>query len=272
MHLMHNNKIIHRNIKSENILIDNNDKLHLFNFDYCAKESENTKSSTLGTYEYLAPEIIQNLSYGREVDIWGLGVLLYELLHGESPFKTNVNGENKEIFKKNVKNKIRVKENLSDECKDLIKKMLTKDQNKRIKIEEIFAHPWIEKMQNPKHIDSKNIKPEIKKQFQEENKTEIDLSTQQNSIISNALSEKKKHKSKHVRSQSTLTGDSQQQSTYFNCINKTNTITELDRLSFALKQNKSKNNSPTKQETTKTPANTNFIVNMLNIFKCDFSS
>ena len=85
------------------------------------------KSYICGTFEYIAPEFIKELPYNQGLHVWSLGVLLYELTHGFSPYEvdeeSNGNDSNyyNEVFKNILKNNLLVNENLSDNCKDLIK-------------------------------------------------------------------------------------------------------------------------------------------------------
>ena len=87
---------MHRDIKPENLLIDQFWNIKLCDFGWAA-ENINTKRATFcGTYEYMAPEMVFNSHYDYRVDIWALGVLLYEMIHGCAPFKGNSVNEVKE--------------------------------------------------------------------------------------------------------------------------------------------------------------------------------
>lgn len=83
---LHLNNIIHRDIKPENILLDRDFFVKLCDFGCAINSSQESKqTSVCGTYEYMAPEVVDNpLQQGHtsKVDIWGLGVLFYEMLHG----------------------------------------------------------------------------------------------------------------------------------------------------------------------------------------------
>lgn len=74
-----------------------------------------------GTYEFMAPEILENQGYDYRVDIWSLGILLYELLHGYSPFKGN---QVNEVFTNIKKARISFRADIDSDVKDLITKIL----------------------------------------------------------------------------------------------------------------------------------------------------
>ena len=80
---LHDNDVIHRDIKPENILLFDNDEVKLCDFGWSIKCVDRLPGGSFtGTTEYMAPELINNLEYGKEIDIWMLGILLYELMHG----------------------------------------------------------------------------------------------------------------------------------------------------------------------------------------------
>ena len=96
------------------------------------------RSTFCGTYEYMAPEIVNDESYDKSIDIWSLGVLLYEMTHGYSPFRAKDGGEEeyKEIFRNIRKMNYTIDKTLglSKECVDLIEKLLCENSKERITI------------------------------------------------------------------------------------------------------------------------------------------
>lgn len=120
---LHENNLIHRDIKPENILLTKNDKVKLCDFGCCVDIKQGYRETFCGTFEYMAPEIIKELPYNQAVDIWSLGILLYELLHGFSPFSNRTDNQRdlSEIFKNILINNLNFKNNISQSCKDLIK-------------------------------------------------------------------------------------------------------------------------------------------------------
>ena len=145
VYYLHSNNIIHRDIKPENILIGDDNKIKLCDFGWAKELTLENRSTFCGTVEYMAPEIVENENYDYRVDIWSLGILLYELLYGHSPFKANstknviLNIKHHELTYDD-KNK-----NVSHSCKDLIKKLLNSNPQKRYKIKDILEHPFIKK-------------------------------------------------------------------------------------------------------------------------------
>lgn len=121
VNFIHDNNLIHRDIKPENILMFGEKILKLCDFGWCVELSVGNRSTFCGTYEYMAPEIIREKPYNHGIDVWSLGVLLYELLHGYSPFKAeNNNNDCYEVFDNIIKFNLKFEKELSDDCKDLI--------------------------------------------------------------------------------------------------------------------------------------------------------
>jgi serine/threonine protein kinase len=120
---LHENKLIHRDIKPENILLDENNKAKLSDFGWCVQLTLENRNSFCGTYEYMAPEMISETPYNFSVDIWALGVLLFELLHGYSPFRANSNRDDYylEVFQNISKSSFKIEKELSENCVDLLK-------------------------------------------------------------------------------------------------------------------------------------------------------
>ena len=87
----HSKNICHRDVKLENILVDDKGKVKLIDFGFSAKCNENSKLTTVcGTPPYMSPELAARMPYnGMSADIWALGVSLYLMLVGKFPFKAN---------------------------------------------------------------------------------------------------------------------------------------------------------------------------------------
>ena len=142
VYYLHQNNIIHRDIKPENILIGKKGLLKLCDFGWAKELTLENRSTFCGTVEYMAPEIVGSENYDYSVDIWSLGILLYELVFGHSPFKA----KNMKNVILNIKNHdLTYDKHISYECKNLIKKILNINPQKRIKIKDILIHPFVQK-------------------------------------------------------------------------------------------------------------------------------
>ena len=155
VYFLHKNGYVHRDIKPENLLFDSGNKIKLCDFGWCVQAGPaNPRKSFCGTAEYMAPEIIKSQPYAQSVDIWALGVLLFELLHGYSPFHDDALAETedgqidyKPVYRRILHLSYRVDPSLriSKECEDLIRQLLNPDNCTRINAGQIFTHPWIRK-------------------------------------------------------------------------------------------------------------------------------
>ena len=142
---LHDNNVIHRDIKPENILLFDNGLAKLCDFGWSIKcEDRLPGGSFTGTTEYMAPELINKIDYGKEIDLWMLGILLYELIHGFSPFRPKkAKFEDKEVIYNIQNHKINFYMPISDNCKELIFSLLEIDINKRCTINGIFNSKFV---------------------------------------------------------------------------------------------------------------------------------
>ena len=159
---IHSHNIVHRDIKLENILIDlnNNIKICDFGIGRVLSSPDQLLFDQCGTPMYIAPEILlssKDIGYkGFPVDIWSSGIALYILLSGNLPFsfkngksvsieesENNENNNTEELQFSIINNEPKRIENITDEARDLLKGLLNKDPDKRLKCDEILAHPWL---------------------------------------------------------------------------------------------------------------------------------
>ena len=145
VYYLHTNNIIHRDIKPENILIGDDNKLKLCDFGWAKELTLENRSTFCGTMEYMAPEIVGSENYDYSVDIWSLGILLYELLFGHSPFNADSNKNIIFNIKKHELNYDNENKKISNSCKDLIERLLNENPQKRLRIKDILEHPFIKK-------------------------------------------------------------------------------------------------------------------------------
>ena len=144
---LHKNNICHRDIKPENILLTEklDAKLTDFGLSRHFKKNELLNSSC-GSPIYAAPEMLEGKSYdGTKIDIWSLGISLYTMVCGELPFVVDDENDIYILMDKIIKGNYNIPEFLSDECKDIIKNMLVTDPDKRITLEQIKNHKWVNK-------------------------------------------------------------------------------------------------------------------------------
>ena len=129
---LHSKGIVHRDLKLENILVDQNGYLKIIDYGL-AKILKNNEEATsfCGTPEYLAPEIMTKSGYDKAVDWWAVGILMYEMLIGVTPFfnrNQNVLLQKIQTSKVVFPDRKRYKIDFSDEFKDLVNKLLIKDK------------------------------------------------------------------------------------------------------------------------------------------------
>ena len=148
---IHKKKVVHRDIKLDNILIDLTNTIKICDFGvsrYFSKDE--LMYEHCGTPAYIAPEIFENNGYkGTGCDIWSAGVTLYYMLGGVQPFKANSIKELENTITKGV---FKPLEDVSSEANDLIKGMLQVNPKKRFGIDDILNHPWLAKVDlNQRH-------------------------------------------------------------------------------------------------------------------------
>lgn len=146
---MHKQNITHRDMKPENILLVSKDE---DNFDVkiadlgFAQEFDREKGLdlVLGTPLYMAPELILHERYNEKVDVWSLGVIVYQLLNGKTPFDAaKIKEINKNICSKQINFVDASWKQISQNAKDFIKQCLIKEHKKRPSINDLFKHSWI---------------------------------------------------------------------------------------------------------------------------------
>ncbi|KAI8813204.1 kinase-like domain-containing protein [Cladochytrium replicatum] len=141
---LHNKDIVYRDLKPENLLIDAQGHIKITDFGFAKYIPDNISFTLCGTPDYLAPEIIQSKAYGKAVDWWALGVLIYEMLAGHPPFYDE---DHFKLYEKILACKPRFPAHFDPHAKDLVKRLLTADLTKRYGnlrggIEDIKRHKW----------------------------------------------------------------------------------------------------------------------------------
>lgn len=142
---LHKKHVMHRDIKPENILVGMHGEIKISDFGWSVHAPNNRRKTMCGTLDYLPPEMIkpgrEENWYSEKVDLWSLGVLTYEFLVGEAPFEDTPVMTQRRIARGDMK----VPAFVSPEAKDMITRLLVLDPEKRLTLEEVEVHPWIEK-------------------------------------------------------------------------------------------------------------------------------
>lgn len=135
--------IIHRDIKPENILLDSENRAKVTDFgwsNYYNADTAVPRMTVCGTLEYLPPEIVEKRGHGPMADIWCLGVLLFEMLVGYTPFKSKAKSQ---LLTNIAAAKLKFPLSFPPLAKDLITHMLAKSPAARLTIAQVKAHRWL---------------------------------------------------------------------------------------------------------------------------------
>jgi len=136
----HSKHVLHRDIKPENLLIDINGRIKIGDFGWAVHTPANRRFTLCGTMDYLPPEMIDELPHDHNVDIWALGVLLFEFLTGRPPFDSPTQ---KETYTKIRNIDLKFPHYISEDARDLIRKLLVKEPKKRLHLSQVPEHPFI---------------------------------------------------------------------------------------------------------------------------------
>uniref|UniRef100_A0A8C7HRC0 protein kinase C n=2 Tax=Oncorhynchus TaxID=8016 RepID=A0A8C7HRC0_ONCKI len=172
LQFLHEHEIVYRDLKLDNLLLDTEGYVKIADFGLC-KEGMGFRDRTstfCGTPEFLAPEVLTETSYTRAVDWWGLGVLIFEMLVGESPFPGD---DEEEVFDSIVNDEVRYPRFLSTEAISVMRRLLRRSPERRLgagerDAEEVKKHLFFRNM-DWNGLLAKKVKPPFVPTIQDSN-------------------------------------------------------------------------------------------------------
>ncbi|GBG25064.1 cGMP-dependent protein kinase 1 [Hondaea fermentalgiana] len=143
---LHSLSIVYRDLKPENLMISAEGYIKVVDFGFAKKVADKTYT-LCGTPEYLAPELVLGKGHNKAVDNWAIGILIFEMLTGASPFADPRGGDHMVICKNIVRGKIDFPRRFPEKARDLVQQLLVRDAHQRLGslvggTAEIKEHPW----------------------------------------------------------------------------------------------------------------------------------
>ncbi|XP_076667437.1 protein kinase C isoform X2 [Andrena cerasifolii] len=168
LQFLHKHHVIYRDLKLDNILLDQEGHCKLADFGMCKEdiiEGQTTTTTFCGTPDYIAPEILQEAQYGASVDWWALGVLMYEMMAGQPPFEAD---NEDDLFESILRDDVLYPIWISKEAVSILKGFMTKNPAKRLGCvianggeSAIKAHPFFQDM-DWDALEARKVKPPIR--------------------------------------------------------------------------------------------------------------
>ncbi|KAM5295943.1 serine/threonine-protein kinase PAK 4 isoform 2-T8 [Glossophaga mutica] len=152
--VLHAQGVIHRDIKSDSILLTHDGRVKLSDFGFCAQVSKEVprRKSLVGTPYWMAPELISRLPYGPEVDIWSLGVMVIEMVDGEPPYFNEPPLKAMKMIRDNLPPRLKNLHKVSPSLKGFLDRLLVRDPAQRATAAELLKHPFLAKAGPPSSI------------------------------------------------------------------------------------------------------------------------
>ncbi|XP_059484644.1 serine/threonine-protein kinase PAK mbt isoform X2 [Neocloeon triangulifer] len=148
---LHSQGVIHRDIKSDSILLTADGRVKLSDFGFCAQVSQELpkRKSLVGTPYWMSPEVISRLPYGPEVDIWSLGIMVIEMVDGEPPFFNEPPLQAMRRIRDMPPPKLKNTHKVSPRLLNFLDRMLVRDPAQRATAEELLNHPFLRQAGSP---------------------------------------------------------------------------------------------------------------------------
>uniref|UniRef100_A0A9J7XXB7 non-specific serine/threonine protein kinase n=1 Tax=Cyprinus carpio carpio TaxID=630221 RepID=A0A9J7XXB7_CYPCA len=142
---LHTQGVIHRDIKSDSILLTSDGRIKLSDFGFCAQVSKEVpkRKSLVGTPYWMAPEVISRLPYGTEVDIWSLGIMVIEMVDGEPPYFNEPPLQAMRRIRDNLPPRLKDSHKVSSVLRVFLDLMLVREPSQRASALELLQHPFL---------------------------------------------------------------------------------------------------------------------------------
>ncbi|XP_057877719.1 serine/threonine-protein kinase PAK 5 isoform X3 [Melospiza georgiana] len=142
---LHHQGVIHRDIKSDSILLTSDGRIKLSDFGFCAQVSKEVprRKSLVGTPYWMAPEVISRLPYGTEVDIWSLGIMVMEMIDGEPPYFNEPPLQAMRRIRDNLPPRVKDTHKVSAVLRGFLDSMLVREPSQRATAQELLRHPFL---------------------------------------------------------------------------------------------------------------------------------